>query len=123
MSSSRDIEKRLRELIIDDTINCTKSELQKFMDYGYILQSGSNYVLRNGKQIGVIFQKISRFTIDLTGVISKGTELAKLYRCNRVYYMNRSTYNQYMDLGYIKEYSGINYYEKYKGEQWVVQLI
>lgn len=118
-----DVYDRYKELCNNDKFICSQSELQEFMLYGLILETGKNkYVLRNTEKrdITVLKDLNHNFNLDLRQYIN--IDLSN-YPTNKVYYMLKETYNKYKEQDLIISKGSNEYYRLFAGELWLIQIL
>lgn len=118
-----DIYDRYKELCNNDKFICSQSELQEFMLYGLILETGKNkYILRNTEKrdITVLKDLNHNFNLDLRQYIN--IDLSN-YPTNKVYYMSKETYNKYKEQDLIISKGSNEYYRLFAGELWLIQIL
>lgn len=122
MLSVKDVEDRFETIVKDNSLCCTEAELNEFLMYGYLLQSGDKYITRNGNILNVEVLKIKqgKFNLDFTGLITKCEELAAEAKVKRVYCLSKSTLDKYVEAGLIIEQNGKKYYRLFDKELWLV---
>jgi hypothetical protein len=118
-----DVYDRYKELCNNDKFICSQSELQEFMLYGLILETGKNkYILRNTEKrdITVLKDLNHNFNLDLRQYIN--IDLSN-YPTNKVYYMSKETYNKYKEQDLIISKGSNEYYRLFAGELWLIQIL
>lgn len=118
-----DVYDRYKELCNNDKFICSQSELQEFMLYGLILETGKNkYILRNTEKrdITVLKDLNHNFNLDLRQYIN--IDLSN-YPTNKVYYMSKETYNKYKEQDLIISKGSNEYYRLFVGELWLIQIL
>lgn len=118
-----DVYDRYKELCNNDKFICSQSELQEFMLYGLILETGKNkYILRNTEKrdITVLKDLNYNFNLDLRQYIN--IDLSN-YPTNKVYYMSKETYNKYKEQDLIISKGSNEYYRLFVGELWLIQIL
>lgn len=120
---SNEVFDRYKELCDGDKFVCSQTELQHFMLYGLVIETGKNkYILRNSntKKITVLKDLNHNFDIDFRALLDIDL---KEYNTNKVYYMSKDTYNKYKELDLIVTLKNNEYYRLYSGELWLVKFL
>ena len=109
--------------ITDNSLICSKDELELYLSYGYILKLGNNYITRDNKKLQVNVVEPNKFDFNLSVLISKCNELSKQFGEKRIYCMTERCYNKYKELGFIISKDNKDYYRYYTNELWLVNII
>lgn len=123
--SSKSVYDKFKSLNVDNTLTCTEKELQEFMMYGILLQSGKNYITRDNKQINVdlIKTKELKFDINLQNIIYEAEKLHKETNFNKIYFMTSRCYNKCKQQGLIVNKNNRDYYRLFDKELWLIKII
>lgn len=123
--SSKSVYDKFKSLNVDNTLTCTEKELQEFMMYGILLQSGENYITRDNKQINVdlIKTKELKFNINLQNIIYEAEKLHKETNFNKIYFMTSRCYNKCKQQGLIVNKNNRDYYRLFDKELWLIKII
>ena len=115
-----DLTTKLKELNTLSEISCTQKELDEYLTYGMLIETKNGYMTRNGNKInvGVITEKVVKFNINLTGIISMCNEIANNENKKHIYCMTKSTYNKYKEQQLIITKQNIDYFRVFENELW-----
>lgn len=123
--NSKDTYDMFNNLINDNKIVCTQSELEEFMIYGILFNSGDRYITRDKQIVDVklIKEKHQNFDINFNNIIGICEQLAKENNTKRVYCMSQRCYDKYKEDGLIITYNNQEYYRLFDKEKWLVYVI
>lgn len=123
--NSKSVYDKFKSLNKDNSLVCTKKDLDEFMMYGILLQSGKNYVTRDNKQINIdlIKTKELTFNINLQNLIYEADEIHQELGCNKIFFMTSRCYNKCKQKGLIINKNDRDYYRYFDKELWLVKII
>lgn len=123
--NGKELEQRFNQLLSNKKFTCTSDEFDMFVNYGLLLKSGKKYVTRNNVMVNleILENKTYNMTINLSGLISKCTEIGKEYATNKVYCMSTELYNKYEKSGLILNRGSKKYFRLFENELWAVFII
>ena len=120
-----DLTTKLKELNTLNEISCTQKELDEYLTYGMLIETRNGYMTRNGNKINVdvITERVVKFNINLTNIISMCNEIANNENIKHIYCMTKSTYNKYKEQQLIITKQNIDYFRVFENELWRVVII
>ena len=123
--SSKNVYDKFKDLSKDDKLVCTKKDLDEFILYGILLQSGDKYITRDNKSVEVDLIKTKQigFDLDLRYLLHQGNHLYKQTKNNRIYFMTERCYKRYKEQGFIITKNNQDFYRMFDKELWLVYII
>lgn len=122
--STGSVDVRFRELIGQENIICSKQDIEEFVAYGLLFDLGNNrYVTRDNRQLDISIIKPSQMNINLTSIIQQGTQKAKEFGVNKIYFMSQRCYDKYKQDGLIISKKGNDYYRLFNNDEWLISII
>lgn len=123
--SSKNVYDKFKDLSKDDKLVCTKKDLDEFILYGILLQSGGKYITRDNKfvEVDLIKTKQIGFDLDLRYLIQQGNHLYKQTKHNKIYFMTEGCYKRYKEQGFIITKNNQDFYRMFDKELWLVCVI
>ena len=123
--SSKNVYEKFKELNKNNVITCTEQDLQEFIMYGLILQTGEDYVTRDNKKLNVdlIKNKELKFNLNFQNLIQVSNEIYKQQRIKKVYFMSSRCYNKYKQEGLILNKDNKEYYRLFFFFLWLVYIL
>lgn len=123
--SSKNIYDKFKELNKNNILTCTEKELQEFIMYGILLQSGKNYVTRDNKIINVNLLKTKelKFNLNFQGLLTEATTIKETLHINKIFFMTIRCYNKYKEEGLIINKNNQEYYRLFDKDLWLVKII
>lgn len=123
--SSKNVYEKFKELNKNNVITCTEQDLQEFIMYGLILQTGEDYVTRDNKKLNVdlIKNKELKFNLNFQNLIQVSNEIYKQQRIKKVYFMSSRCYNKYKQEGLILNKDNKEYYRLFDKDLWLVYIL
>lgn len=123
--SSKNVYDKFKDLSKDDKLVCTKKDLDEFILYGILLQSGDKYITRDNKSVEVDLIKTKQigFDLDLRYLLHQGNPLYKQTKNNRIYFMTERCYKRYKEQGFIITKNNQDFYRMFDKELWLVYII
>lgn len=117
--NSKDIQDLYTELNKNNTIFCTKNELEIFLLNGYLLKADDKYYDRIGNTIKInIFNKENmKMNLNFNNLL----KIAKESCYKKVFYMSEDSYNKYKQNGLIIEKNKLEFYRLFDNDLWLVQ--
>lgn len=123
--SSKNIYDKFKELNKNNILTCTEKDLQEFIMYGILLQSGKNYVTRDNKIINVNLLKTKelKFNLNFQGLLTEATTIKETLHINKIFFMTTRCYNKYKEEGLIINKNNQEYYRLFDKDLWLVKII
>lgn len=123
--SSKNVYDKFKDLSKDDKLVCTKKDLDEFILYGLLLQSGDKYITRDNKfiEVDLIKTKQISFNLDLRYLLQQGNDLYKKTKHNKIYFMTEGCYKRYKEQGFIITKNNQDFYRMFDKELWLVCVI
>lgn len=123
--SSKNVYDKFKDLSKDDKLVCTKKDLDEFILYGILLQSGDKYITRDNKSVEVDLIKTKQmgFDLDLRYLLHQGNHLYKKTKNNKIYFMTEGCYKRYKEQGFIITKNNQDFYRMFDKELWLVYII
>lgn len=123
--NSKDTYNRFSELLINNSIKCTESELNDFEMCGLLIGNNNKYITRTGEVINVevIKTKLNNLDLNLSNIISSADKLAKENNIKRLYFMTKRCYDNYNKQGLIIKQGDNDYYRLFDKERWLVCVV
>lgn len=123
--SSKNVYEKFKELNKNNVITCTEQDLQEFIMYGLILQTGEDYVTRDNKKLNVdlIKNKELKFNLNFQNLIQVSNEIHKQQGIKKVYFMSSRCYNKYKQEGLILNKDNKEYYRLFDKDLWLVYIL
>lgn len=123
--SSKNVYEKFKELNKNNVITCTEQDLQEFIMYGLILQTGEDYVTRDNKKLNVdlIKNKELKFNLNFQNLIQVSNKIYKQQEIKKVYFMSSRCYNMYKQQGLIINKDNKEYYRLFDKDLWLVYIL
>lgn len=123
--SSKNIYDKFKELNKNNILTCTEKDLQEFIMYGILLQSGKNYVTRDNKTINVNLLKTKelKFSLNFQGLLTEASTIKETLHINKIFFMTTRCYNKYKKEGLIINKNNQEYYRLFDKDLWLVKII
>ena len=123
--SSKNVYDKFKDLSKDDKLVCTKKDLDEFILYGILLQSGGKYITRDNKfvEVDLIKTKQIGFDLNLRYLLHQGNHLYKQTKNNKIYFMTEGCYKRYKEQGFIITKNNQDFYRMFDKELWLVYII
>ena len=123
--SSKNVYEKFKELNKNNVITCTEQDLQEFIMYGLILQTGEDYVTRDNKKLNVdlIKNKELKFNLNFQNLIQVSNKIYKQQGIKKVYFMSSRCYNMYKQQGLIINKDNKEYYRLFDKELCLVYIL
>lgn len=123
--SSKNVYDKFKDLSKDDKLVCTKKDLDEFILYGILLQSGGKYITRDNKfvEVDLIKTKQIGFDLDLRYLLQQGNHFYKQTKHNKIYFMTEGCYKRYKEQGFIITKNNQDFYRMFDKELWLVCVI
>ena len=123
--SSKNVYEKFKELNKNNVITCTEQDLQEFIMYGLILQTGEDYVTRDNKKLNVdlIKNKELKFNLNFQNLIQVSNKIYKQQEIKKVYFMSSRCYNMYKQQGLIINKDNKEYYRLFDKDLWLVHIL
>ena len=112
-------------LIDDNNIKCTQTELDNFVLSGLLFKCNKGYLTKNKTLINVdIIKDINyNMNINLANILCDSIIKAKENNTNKIYCMTQRCYNNYKEQGLIINKNNKDYYRLFNNELWLVSII
>ena len=123
--SSKNVYDKFKDLSKDDKLVCTKKDLDEFILYGILLQSGGKYITRDNKfvEVDLIKTKQIGFDLNLRYILQQGNHVYKQTKHNKIYVMTEGCYKRYKEQGFIITKNNQDFYRMFDKELWLVCVI
>lgn len=123
--SSKNVYEKFKELNKNNVITCTEQDLQEFIMYGLILQTGEDYVTRDNKKLNVdlIKNKELKFNLNFQNLVQVSNKIYKQQEIKKVYFMSSRCYNMYKQQGLIINKDNKEYYRLFDKDLWLVYIL
>ena len=119
------VKERFKEIVESENKVCTELELQDFIKVGLIKEINGKLYNKNGIKYdkNIIYNDKHNMNINLSKLLNQCEQLAREFNTNKIYFIIKKTYNNYMEKGYIVNIKGNDYYKFFENEFWLVNMI
>lgn len=121
--SDKNVYSKFNEMLKDNILTCTETDLNEFLFCGILLKSKNKYVTIENKEIHINLVKVNNLDINLSYLLTKSKELSKKTKFKKIYFMTMDTYKHYKDKGYIVTQNGNEYYTFFNKDLWLVNIL